>query len=238
MTSTAPMRMEYDPFSPVFQADPFPVYRWMRDEAPVFYSEKWDWGRCPASTTSRAAALDPATFLSFEGIDIDDTAKDLSRRASCPTSTTRATTRSAGSCSRRCCRGRSRSWRTTSGAVVAGCRRLADRASVDIAQELSWPHAQRGVLRPARAAHHGLRPAPAWSAGRTSSRTASPTTPAHARRQGGAPPACSTTSSTCSRSGAATRVRTWSRTSSHGRRSTAVPFAAEHIDDGVRDRRA
>lgn len=32
--------MEYDPFSQEFQADPFPVYRWMRDEAPVFYSEK------------------------------------------------------------------------------------------------------------------------------------------------------------------------------------------------------
>jgi len=27
--------MEYDPFSPEFQADPFPVYRWMLEEAPV-----------------------------------------------------------------------------------------------------------------------------------------------------------------------------------------------------------
>jgi len=27
--------MEYDPFSAAFQADPFPVYRWMRDEAPA-----------------------------------------------------------------------------------------------------------------------------------------------------------------------------------------------------------
>ena len=43
MTSAAPLRMEYDPFSPAFQADPFPVYGWMRDEAPVFYSEKWNW---------------------------------------------------------------------------------------------------------------------------------------------------------------------------------------------------
>ena len=32
--------MEYDPFSTEFQADPFPVYRWMLEEAPVFYSEK------------------------------------------------------------------------------------------------------------------------------------------------------------------------------------------------------
>ena len=76
MTSTAPMRMEYDPFSPAFQADPFPVYRWMRDEAPVFYSEKWNWWALSRFDDVRAAALDPETYLSFEGIDIDDTAKD------------------------------------------------------------------------------------------------------------------------------------------------------------------
>jgi cytochrome P450 len=34
---------EYDPFSPEFQADPFSVYRWMLDETPVYYSEKWNW---------------------------------------------------------------------------------------------------------------------------------------------------------------------------------------------------
>ena len=76
MTSAAPLRMEYDPFSPVFQADPFPVYRWMRDEAPVFYSEKWNWWALSRFDDVRTAALDPATYLSFEGIDIDDTAKD------------------------------------------------------------------------------------------------------------------------------------------------------------------
>ena len=35
--------MEYDPYSPEFQADPFAAYRWMLEEAPVFYSEKWNW---------------------------------------------------------------------------------------------------------------------------------------------------------------------------------------------------
>jgi cytochrome P450/ferredoxin-NADP reductase len=76
MTGAAPARMEYDPFSPAFQADPFPVYRWMRDEAPVFYSEKWNWWALSRFDDVRAAALDPDTYLSFEGIDIDDTAKD------------------------------------------------------------------------------------------------------------------------------------------------------------------
>ena len=70
--------MEYDPFSQEFQADPFPVYRWMRDEAPEFYSEKWNWWALSRFEDVRAAATDPQTFLSYEGIDIDDTAKDQS----------------------------------------------------------------------------------------------------------------------------------------------------------------
>ncbi|MGY1634034.1 cytochrome P450 [Geodermatophilus sp. SYSU D01186] len=70
--------MEYDPFSPEFQADPYPVYRWMQEEAPVFHSEKWGWWALSRYEDVRAAATDPDTFLSYEGIDIDDTAKDQS----------------------------------------------------------------------------------------------------------------------------------------------------------------
>lgn len=77
MTLT-PTRLEYDPFSDEFKADPFPVYEWMREESPVFYSEKWNWWALSRFDDVRAAALDPQTFLSFEGIDIDDTAKDQS----------------------------------------------------------------------------------------------------------------------------------------------------------------
>ena len=49
--------MEYDPFSTEFQADPFTVYRWMRDEAPVFYSEKWNWWALSRFEDVRAAAI-------------------------------------------------------------------------------------------------------------------------------------------------------------------------------------
>ena len=78
MSGSTSRVMEYDPFSQEFQADPFPVYRWMRDEAPVFYSEKWGWWALSRFEDVRAAATDPQTFLSYEGIDIDDTAKDQS----------------------------------------------------------------------------------------------------------------------------------------------------------------
>jgi cytochrome P450 len=70
--------MTYDPFSPEFQEDPFPVHEWMRDEAPVFHSEKWGFWALSRFEDVRAAALDPETFRSFEGIDIDDTSKDQS----------------------------------------------------------------------------------------------------------------------------------------------------------------
>ena len=77
MTAT-PIAQEYDPFSAAFQADPYPVYRWMRDEAPVFHSEKWGWYALSRFDDVRATATDPDTFASRDGIDIDDTAKDQS----------------------------------------------------------------------------------------------------------------------------------------------------------------
>jgi cytochrome P450/ferredoxin-NADP reductase len=65
--------VEYNPFAPDFYtADPFGVYRWMRDEAPVYYSEKWEWWALTRFEDVRAAALDADTFRSFEGMDIDD----------------------------------------------------------------------------------------------------------------------------------------------------------------------
>jgi cytochrome P450 len=70
--------MQYDPYTPEFQADPFAVYDWMLEEAPVFYSEKWNWWALSRWEDCRAAALDSETFLSFEGIDIDATATEQS----------------------------------------------------------------------------------------------------------------------------------------------------------------
>lgn len=70
--------MEYDPFSPEFQADPFPVYDWLLEEAPLYRSPKWGWLALSRFDDVRAAALDPETFRVFEGIDIDDTAKEQS----------------------------------------------------------------------------------------------------------------------------------------------------------------
>jgi cytochrome P450/ferredoxin-NADP reductase len=131
---------EYDPFSAAFQADPFPVYRWMRDEAPVFYSPKWNWWALSRFEDVRAAALDPDTFRSYEGIDIDDTAKDQSGPGFLPDvdnprhDQIRAVVQPFFLPRR--IAGQEASIRTVVRQLVAAWR---DRGSVDLAHELSWP---------------------------------------------------------------------------------------------------
>jgi cytochrome P450 len=72
MTATV-TALDYNPFAPDFYtSDPFGVYRRMRDEAPVHYSERWGWYALTRFEDVRAAALDADTFRSFEGMDIDD----------------------------------------------------------------------------------------------------------------------------------------------------------------------
>lgn len=132
--------MEYDPFSAEFQADPFPVYRWLRDEAPVYYSEKWNWWALSRFDDVRAAALDPGTFQSFEGIDIDDTAKDQSGPGFLPDldnprhDQVRAIVQPYF-LPRRIAE-QEASIRTTVRGLID---RWRDRGHVDLAEELSWP---------------------------------------------------------------------------------------------------
>lgn len=72
---TTAIRMEYNPLAlDFYTSDPFGVYRWMRDEAPAYHSERWGWWALTRFEDVRAAVLDPETFRSYEGMDIDDTA--------------------------------------------------------------------------------------------------------------------------------------------------------------------
>ncbi len=63
----------YDPFSEAFKDDPFPVYRRLRDEAPVYRSDKWGFWALSRFEDCRAALLDPVTFINHPGIDLDAT---------------------------------------------------------------------------------------------------------------------------------------------------------------------
>ncbi len=182
MTGSSPIR-EYDPFSPVFQADPFPVYRWMRDEAPVFYSEKWNWWALSRFDDVRAAALDPDTYLSFEGIDIDDTAKDQNPPGFLPNVDNPRHDQIRAVVQPPLLPGRI----AEREAVVRGDGAQADRRLARTAAASTSPRSWPGRCPtrcsstcsgcPSRRARTG----PGWSAGCTSSRTASPTTPGSPR---------------------------------------------------------
>lgn len=63
----------YDPFSVAFQEDPFPVYERLREEAPIYRSEKWGFWALSRYDDVRNALLDPVTFINHPGIDLDAT---------------------------------------------------------------------------------------------------------------------------------------------------------------------
>lgn len=139
MTTLSPP-VVYDPYSAAFKADPWPVYRQLRDTAPVYTSEKWGFHALSRFDDVRAAARDHETYLSFEGIDIDDTATDMSAAGFLPdidnprhdqlrrivqrTFLPRAVAKLEDDVRR----------------VVTGLvDRIADAGAADIAQDLSWP---------------------------------------------------------------------------------------------------
>ena len=139
MTTLSPPAV-YDPYTAAFKADPWPVYRWMRDTAPVYHSEKWDFYALSRFEDVRAAARDHETFLSFEGIDIDDTAKDMSSPGFLPDidnprhdQLRRIVQRSF--LPRTIAKLEDDVRRVITGLVD----RFADAGTADIAQDLSWP---------------------------------------------------------------------------------------------------
>jgi cytochrome P450 len=62
--------LEFDPFSDVFFNDPYPVYRRMRDEAPVYYSEKYDFFALSRHADVTAAYKNVEVFSSSKGVDL------------------------------------------------------------------------------------------------------------------------------------------------------------------------
>ena len=44
-TTTTPAAINYDPYDPELQRDPYPVFRRMREEAPLYYNERYDFYR-------------------------------------------------------------------------------------------------------------------------------------------------------------------------------------------------
>ena len=63
--------MEFNPYSDSFFDDPYDTYRWMRDEAPVYYSERRDFHALTRNADVIAAHRDWESFSSAYGVTLD-----------------------------------------------------------------------------------------------------------------------------------------------------------------------
>jgi len=62
---------EYDPFSYELDQDPYPTYRWMRDEAPAYYNERLDFWAYTRFEDNYRALIDPVTYSSSHGTSLE-----------------------------------------------------------------------------------------------------------------------------------------------------------------------
>ncbi len=71
MSVMVPSDLYYDPFDPVIDADPYPVYRRLRDEAPLYYNERHDFYAVSRADDVDRVLLDHDTFISGRGGILD-----------------------------------------------------------------------------------------------------------------------------------------------------------------------
>jgi len=63
--------MELNPFSHEFHEDPYPLYRWLRDHAPIYRNEALDFWALSRFQDVRDASLDWSTYSSAEGTTLE-----------------------------------------------------------------------------------------------------------------------------------------------------------------------
>jgi cytochrome P450 len=67
MTIESRSDVYYDPYDVDITADPYPVYRRMREEAPLYYNEVHDFFAVTRAEDVERGLMDPATFISGKG---------------------------------------------------------------------------------------------------------------------------------------------------------------------------
>jgi cytochrome P450 len=66
-TSTTPADLYYDPYDLDIDADPYPTFRRLRDEAPLYYNEKHDFYAVSRFDDVKAVSTDWKTYISGKG---------------------------------------------------------------------------------------------------------------------------------------------------------------------------
>ena len=94
----------YDPYDFEIDVDPYPVWKRMRDEAPLYYNEKYDFFAVSRFDDVERCSVDWRTYLSGRGSVLEMIKRVSRSRPAASSSRTRPRTTSTG----RCCRGCSR----------------------------------------------------------------------------------------------------------------------------------
>ncbi|MGV0793524.1 cytochrome P450 [Mycolicibacterium sp. XJ1819] len=63
--------MDYNPLTPEMAEDPFPTFRWLRDNAPVYYNRELNFYALSRYDDVLAASLDHETYCSSQGVSIE-----------------------------------------------------------------------------------------------------------------------------------------------------------------------
>jgi cytochrome P450 len=63
--------LEFDPFDYGFHRDPYPTYRWLRDDAPLYHNERMDFWALSRFDDVLDGLHDPATYTSTGGVAIE-----------------------------------------------------------------------------------------------------------------------------------------------------------------------
>ena len=77
MTVASPSDVYYDPFDTGIDADPYPVYRRLREEAPLYYNEPHDFFAVSRADDVERVLLDNETFISGRGAILDFIRADI-----------------------------------------------------------------------------------------------------------------------------------------------------------------
>ena len=76
--------LDFDPFSDVFFNDPYPTYRRLRDEAPVYYNEIYDFYAISRHADVTAAYKNVEVFSSSRGVDLNTIKNGFMNRIDMP----------------------------------------------------------------------------------------------------------------------------------------------------------
>ena len=76
VTTTAGEPLTWDPLDPSFKTDPHPIWRRLRDEAPLYRNETYDFWALSRYDDVLAASLDPRTFSSAHGTVLEQMSEE------------------------------------------------------------------------------------------------------------------------------------------------------------------